>query len=267
MSSPALKSGRRRLKEDAFPSIFAWNEKSDRKSLTSQKALQPPDIYTPVEQLPSCDMEMEVSDTSSELSCVSVKSPLSDLLKENSELKLKLTELQNKLKKSIFRLDSIKDDDSLVRYYTGFVDYETLIAFYEEILEPDASVMRQWSGKRSELDYDETEVGPSYKLPLIEQFFMTLAKIRLGLPELDTAIRFGISQASVSRITNTWINLMNHNLKSIETFPPWHIVKKYMPESFKKDYPNTRIIIDATEFSIERPFFVDSSLYLVSLQK
>ena len=26
-----------------------------------------------------------------------------------------------------------------------------------------------------------------------------------------------------------------------------------MPESFKKDYPNTRIIIDATEFLIERP--------------
>ena len=29
--------------------------------------------------------------------------------------------------------------------------------------------------------------------------------------------------------------------------------KKYMPEAFKKDYPNTRIIIDTTEFSIERP--------------
>ena len=46
---------------------------------------------------------------------------------------------------------------------------------------------------------------------------------------------------------------MYHNLKSIETFPPWHIVKKYMPEAFKKEYPNIRIIIDATEFSIERP--------------
>ena len=31
-----------------------------------------------------------------------------------------------------------------------------------------------------------------------------------------------------------------------------------MPQAFKKDYPNTRIIIDATEFSIERP----SLLYL-----
>ena len=46
---------------------------------------------------------------------------------------------------------------------------------------------------------------------------------------------------------------MYHNFKSIDRFPPWHIVKKYMPESFQKEYPNTRIIIDTTEFPVERP--------------
>ena len=71
--------------------------------------------------------------------------------------------------------------------------------------------------------------------------------------ELDLANRFGISQSTVSRIITTWINLLYHSFKGIERFPPWHIVKKYMPEIFKKDYPNTRIIIDATEFPIERP--------------
>ena len=82
---------------------------------------------------------------------------------------------------------------------------------------------------------------------------MTLVRLRTGFPELDIANRFGISQSTVSRVTNTWINLMYHNFKSIDRFPPWHIVKKYMPESFKKEYPNTRIIIDATEFPVERP--------------
>ena len=47
--------------------------------------------------------------------------------------------------------------------------------------------------------------------------------------------------------------MIYHNFKSIETFPSWQVVKKYMPEAFKKDYPNTRVIIDATEFSVERP--------------
>jgi len=68
-------------------------------------------------------------------------------------------------------------------------------------------------------------------------------------------------QSTVSRITTAWINLLYHSFKAIENFPPWHIVKKYMPDIFKQNYPNTRIIIKAAEFAIERP----SSLLLQSL--
>ena len=78
-------------------------------------------------------------------------------------------------------------------------------------------------------------------------------RLRTGAHEVDLSVRFGLSQSSISRITNTWVNLMYHCLKSLYRFPPWHIVKKYMPESFKKHYPNTCVIIDATEFAVERP--------------
>ena len=135
-----------------------------------------------------------------------------------------------------------------MKFYTGFSDYEVLMAFYEEILESDALVMRQWSGQRSERNYGDVKAGPPCKLSLKKQLFLTLVRLRTGFPELEIANRFGIS-----RVTNTWISLMYHNFKSIDRFPPWHIVKKYMPESFKKEYPNTRIIIDATEFPVERP--------------
>ena len=126
------------------------------------------------------------------------------------------------------------------------------MAFFE-ILEPDALVMRQWSGGCSGSTYDDSKTGPKYKLPLLEQFYLILVRLRTGFPEIDIANRFNVSQATVSRITNTWINLMYHMFKSIERFPPWHVVKKYMPEAFRKEYPNTRIIIDATEFEVERP--------------
>ena len=46
---------------------------------------------------------------------------------------------------------------------------------------------------------------------------------------------------------------MYHCLKEIEQYPPWHVVQKYMPKVFKAEYPNTRIIIDATELKVERP--------------
>ena len=82
---------------------------------------------------------------------------------------------------------------------------------------------------------------------------MTLVRLRLGIPELDLAHRFGMSQSSVSRITLTWINLMYLNFKAIVKFPSWSVVKKHMPVIFKKEYPNTRIIIDATELVIQCP--------------
>ena len=225
-------------------------------SITSQKALQPLPLDHAMEQ----STHSEEVDLYNEGGCycnstevMDEETQIAELQKEVFELKNIIERTENKLSRALFRLENIKDDNNFIKFYTGFTDYMTLMVFYNEVLESNALFMRQWSGQRSKCEYEDVKVGPSCKLPLKEQFFMTLVRLRLGLLELDIATRFGISQSSVSRITNTWINLMYHNLKSIETFPPWHIVKKYMPEAFKKEYPNTRIIIDATEFSIERP--------------
>lgn len=75
----------------------------------------------------------------------------------NSEiqaLKLQIQLLQDSLNKAkrsasklLFCLENIKEKDNLVKFYTGFPDYGTLVIFYEEILESDAKVMRQWDGK------------------------------------------------------------------------------------------------------------------------
>lgn len=113
--------------------------------------------------------------------------------------------------------------------------------------------MRIWKGKDCKDDFDEMKCGRPCKLSLLEQFFMTLVRLHLGLLELDLANQFGVSQSTVSRITLTWINLLYHSFKAIERFPPWNVVKKYMLEVFEKEYLNTRIIIDATEFFIEQP--------------
>ena len=44
-------------------------------------------------------------------------------------------------------------------------------------------------------------------------------------------------------------------------------MKKYIPESFKKHYPNTRMIIDATEFAVERPSSLLSQSSIFSIYK
>ena len=281
----------RRLIPNAIPSVFPWRPVKKRLSLTSQRALQPfkPErleqqsssllvnceaVTTPTDsiELESCcefsdslvlqtkltETERKLADAERKLAQTEKKLMETERKLAEAQVKLsdtanKLVAVEKKLNDSLFSLGNIKHDNSLVKFYTGIPCYNTLLAFFEEILKHDASLMRQWSGRRSASDYGDSKVGVSCSLSLEEQLFLTLVRLRLGLLERDIAFRFQISQATVSRITCTWINLMYHSFKSIETFPSWHVVKKYMPESFKKEYPNTRIIIDATEFFIERP--------------
>jgi len=169
------------------------------------------------------------------------------------KLKVELEETRKLASNSLFRLENIKDNNNLVKYYTGFPDYATLIVFFEQVLESDAKLMKLWDSRRCSGVIQSVKHGPPCKLPLLEQLFLTLVRLHAGAQEVDLSVRFGLSQSSVSRISMTWINLMYHSLKDIYRFPPWHIVKKYMPDTFKRHYPNTRIIIDATEFTIERP--------------
>jgi len=52
-----------------------------------------------------------------------------------------------------------KQDDSLVKFYTGFPCYSTLLAYFEEILKHDTLLMRQWCGRRKASDYGDIKSG------------------------------------------------------------------------------------------------------------
>ena len=101
-----------------------------------------------------------------------------DATKKIHELEGKITHFSERLQqvedsaaKSLFCYENIENKDDLVKFYTGFPDHPTLLAFYEEILESDAKVMRQWEGKESKDDNDEVKCSHISKLPLLEQFF------------------------------------------------------------------------------------------------
>ena len=88
----------------------------------------------------------------------------------------------------------------------------------------------------------------------MNEFFLTLVRLRLGLQERDLADRFGISQGTVSVIINTWLSLLHHHLSQLKFWPSLDAVKKHMPKEFSTSaYSNTRVIIDATELFIEKP--------------
>ena len=64
---------------------------------------------------------------------------------------------------------------------------------------------------------------------------------------------FGVSEASVCKIVTTWVCLLAKIFDgTLLRWPTREEVKGQFPKSFKK-YPDTRVIIDATEFFIEKP--------------
>lgn len=182
------------------------------------------------------------------------------------ELKLadceeKLLEVKNEneiLLSRQFSLHKIKDDNSVILFYTGFPSYKTLMSFYKYI-EPKLEKMQYWKGERlikGSQPYQEDEnrkkPGPSRKLSFLDEFLLVLMRLKAGLFVQDLADRFGISISLVSRICITWINLLYFELKDIFPFPTQELVRKNMPEEFA-EFASTRIILDCTELFIQRP--------------
>ena len=100
----------------------------------------------------------------------------------------------------------------------------------------------------------------NHTLTVEDEFLLVLMKLRLGLTNLDLAIRFRVSEATVSNIFITWLNFLYIRLGTLKVWPHRRVILDNMPKNFKEDYPNNIIIIDCTELKIQCP----SSLVLQS---
>ena len=198
--------------------------------------------------------------------CVSVLNAEKEVLKsENARLSDKCASLEeevNTLKAAnlqlgshVFGFSQIEQQDKLVKYYTGFSTGLMFMACFN-FLKSSAEVMRTWKGSSTTPEIWEqhgSKRGSKPKLSLIEQFFLVMVRLRLGLGEVDLAQRFKVSQSTVSRTIITWLNLMYHKLHQLPVWLSRRKITKLMPPCFRKWCPSTRIIIDCTEFFINTP--------------
>ena len=161
---------------------------------------------------------------------------------ENSKLRHQLSQTG----KSVFRIEQIMHDDSLVSLYTGFPSYAVLLAFFE-FLGPAVHNLHYHGSKSKGKRRRRTKLSP------LNQFFMTMVKLKLDLNMLDISFRFGISSTSVSRYFITWVCFLYHHLNELNWYPSIEQVKGTMPTVFREKYPSTVAIIDASEIFIETP--------------
>ena len=137
-----------------------------------------------------------------------------------------------------------------------------MLALYD-FLDPGArgENINYWlPGKEVAGNAKPVKQGRPRSLKPVDEFFLTLCKLRQGSAELHLAHLFNVSQPTVSRIFISWINYMYLKLGQINIWPSREIVNETMPQDLKAKYPTTRVIIDCTEIRCEMP----SSLLLNS---
>ena len=99
----------------------------------------------------------------------------------------------------------------------------------------------------------KSSAGRPRAVGLQEAMFITLVRLRHGMAERTLAHLYGISQSMISTTIITFVNFLFLQLGSLNIFPTKQIVRDNMASCFKSLYPETRIILDATEITIETP--------------
>jgi hypothetical protein len=154
-------------------------------------------------------------------------------------------------------MDIVMKSDDSVRHYTGLPTLAFLYTLFN-ILAPFCKSLNYWkgassTGKKEWQEKGQKRPGTSRKLSLLQEFILTLMRLRLGIDTTTLSHWFGISKGQVSKTFSTWINFLYQMLGGFIKWPSKDKIKKHMPLAFKLKYPNTRVIIDCTEIFVQRP--------------
>lgn len=157
---------------------------------------------------------------------------------ENQDVnKEELPNIQHQNQKQKYSIKEFENDPSAVLEFTDLENYQKFLTAFMSL------------GKEIKLTYfNNSGYG---KLSLQDQFFLTLWKLRKYPTDKELSLHFGIHVTQVENIFKTWISFMTQQWSQIDLWPSKKLVQYYMPDNFKARFPNTRVIIDGTEFFVQ----------------
>lgn len=110
-------------------------------------------------------------------------------------------------------------------------------------------------------------VAENCKVTKENRLFVFLVKMKTGLTFSAISVFFSIHRTTVSRIFHSTLETLSAATANLVFWPSKAGVQGTMPDCFKPDYSNTRVIIDCTEFRIEVPASVDNRVLTYSHYK
>ncbi len=193
---------RRDLKPNAVPSEFPWTKNKGSLSFERSQRLEHRSQMKDI--LVTKDNEGKLNEGSPDerqayanapSPCDTQEATLS--IEELSEL---VEQLKFQVKISKFGIERFCGSDEDIFFYTGFPNYKTFTAFWEYV-EPSAESLLTWKHARTKADNQSDRAFPylnnedrqrckSRNVQPIDQLWMFLTRVRLGLFENDLAFRF-----------------------------------------------------------------------------
>jgi DDE superfamily endonuclease/Helix-turn-helix of DDE superfamily endonuclease len=141
-----------------------------------------------------------------------------------------------------------------ISFYTGFESYDVLYCFFEFFKEDASHMCYLGSTYKGGLEDNSDRTGRPRSLPLLEEFFMVLIRLRRGYEVVHLGDLFGLSHSQVSRICNSWILLMAGKLRQINFWPPDPPKEMLLvPPQMRDDLKYLAVIVDATEVYVQKP--------------
>ena len=272
-------SGRKRVRDNKFPTIFAFKQVlSKRKRRSPRKRQQI--IESSSESIIESDSE-EIIDNQPNFDDEVPPLPVSELdllrqeitelnmkLQKSEQLVLKLQEQNQMLQNQMFNYKNVSKDEEIFRKTTGIKlnSFQSLIK-YVNPGKKCSNIKYYDTSKRlsndSMVQEECLKAGPVPKLNANDQLLLYLSWLKNGFTLNHVSLLFNISVSTVSRYIITWSNLLYFSLGAIPIWPTRAQVDAHMPKSFKELYPCTRCIIDCTELYCQRPssLATQSSLY------
>lgn len=96
-----------------------------------------------------------------------------------------------RLSSAVLSLENVKNDNDTFEFWAGLPSYGVFFELFK-FLEPRAKTLRYWKGDAASSHdlYSErcvSKPGPDRKLSPVEEFFLTLVRLRVGLLLVDLA--------------------------------------------------------------------------------
>lgn len=169
--------------------------------------------------------------------CETKDNRIMQLRQDIDRLTVNIADLELK-KSSITMTDRLLTTDKKVSLYTGLPSQQVFHGLFD-VIKGKVTKMQYWYGTKKtviistkvkrKFSISPKKRGPGRKIALIDEYLLTLMKLRLGSNMEDLADRFSIALSTASSIFNTWIRAMGCILKGLIFLPTRDIVLASMP--------------------------------------